>query len=308
MAIFNQSTLPWVTAVQSIADAIGASGDTEMLNRAHRSLRASFQFLGGKFRWDFMRTEAPPQAIAGTFAITGISASAGQASAAAPAGHGFQVDDVMIGSGFVVGTRISATAVSGFGVTTATTGLPAGVNAFSVTAIRDMYSAPSDMRIPYVVQTLGNLRTLRYVGRRFYDRTFANQFASSTPEGYDLFTLGARSKIRLIPPPQGTDTLLVRYYRRFFLASASAMTSALDIPEDYEEIPVAWAKWHFLTDKGEGHKAQATTWLSLAQDGLKTMVSEQSNLPDDDVTIMPGHMVGGWPTSNDTRSLNYDYS
>ena len=64
---------------------------------------------------------------------------------------------------------------------------------------------------------------------------------------------------------------------------------ALDIPEDYEAYPIAWAKWHFLTDKREQGGQQATTWLNLAQEGLKTMESDQTVIPDEDLMFLPGH-------------------
>jgi len=307
MALFNPSTIAWNSAVQIVADSAGVSADSEMTQRAHRSLRAAFQFLGGKQRWDFLRVEAAPISVIAPFSITGISASAGVASAAAPAGHGFLVDDYILGSGLIQGMRVSATAAGGIGLATAISGLAAGVNVITATGVRDFYDLPSDTRGIYTVRLSSSNKPLQYAGRRFYDRTVADEVASSTPSHYDLFSQGAKGKIRLLPPPGGAGVLQIRYYKRFFLASASAMTSALDILEDYEETPIAWAKWHFLTDKGEGRKDQANTWLSLSQEGLKSMVSEQSNLPDEDLVIMPGY-VGGWPNVNDTRALDWSYS
>lgn len=306
MALFNRSSIAWATAVERIADCIGASGDAEMRARAHNSLRAAFQFLGGKYRWDFMRAEFTPQRVIGPFGIS-VSATGASAGISAAGGHGLEIDDVISGEGFMLGTRVSATATNSVTLTTAATGAATLGGVIAITAIRDMYAAPTDLRTFYSVRLLGINRALRYAGRRFVDRTTSNEFATDTPEGYDLFRLGERSKIRLIPAPGSNDTLQLRYYRRFTLQSATAISAALEIPEDYEEVPIAWAKWHFLTDKGEGRKEQAGTWMSLAQDGLKTMVAEQSNLADEDLTIIPGH-VGGWPNANDTRFLPFDYT
>ena len=89
-------------------------------------------------------------------------------------------------------------------------------------------------------------------------------------------------------------------------ASASAASAALDIPEDYEYVPIAWAKWHFLTDKGEGRKDQANVWMTLAQDGLKQMLAEQTALPDDDLGFVPGALPMWWD-SRSTRWINWDY-
>jgi len=307
MSLFNQSTIAWNAAVQSIADCIGASADVEMTGRAHHSLRAAFQFLGGKYRWEFLRAEYTPQQVYAPFSVTGVSASGGQASAASPAGHGLQVDDLVIASGFMLGMRVTATAASGFGLSVVTTGYPTGVQSFTVSAVRDMYDAPSNMRNGYGVKLLGSQRPLRYIQRRGWDRSITDEFATDTPEGYDLFRLAERSKVRLIPPPAAADVLFQRFYRRFSLASASGVTAALDILEDYEEIPIAWAKWHFLTDKGEQRKAQGQTWLSLAQDGLKSMLSEQTSIPDENLGFVPGAIPQA-TGDRSTRWLDWDYA
>jgi hypothetical protein len=275
-----------------------------MLNRAHISLRAAFQFMGAKTRWNFLRGEMAPAAVIAPFSVTGVTASAGQVSAAAPAGHGLAVDDNVVAPCFIVGTRVSATAASGFGVFTAV--ITTGSNVFNVTVSRDMYDAPSDMRNGYSVRLLSSMRALRYIQRRSWDRAISDEFSAGTVEGYDFYQLGGRSKIRLIPPPGSADVLLQRYYRRFGLATSSASTTALDIPEDYEEVPISWAKWHFLTDKGEGRKDQATTWLSLAQDGLKSMLAEQTDLPDENLGWVPGNLP--WAAGDRaTRWLDWNY-
>lgn len=302
MALFNASTIPWVSAVQRIADSAGASADSEMTTRAHHSLRAAFQFLGGKYRWDFLRTEMTPAGVVAPFGVTGVSASAGQGSATAPAGHGIEIDDLISGTYFLVGARVSATAAGGFSFATAVNLVTAaGVQVFTATATRDMYAAPSDMRNGYGVKLLSSQRPLKYIGRRAWDRSVTDELAAGTVEGYDFFQLGGKSKIRLLPPPATADVLQQRYYRRFTIASASSITSALDIPEDYEEFPIAWAKWHFLTDKGEGRKEQATVWMSLAQDGIKTMLSEQTSLPDESLGFLPGR----FPDQRGDRSTRW---
>ncbi len=305
MALFNPSTIPWATACQTIADSIGASADNEMTNRAHRSLRAAFQFLGGKYRWDYLRTEYIPQQVYPPFQIA-VTASAGVASASALTGHGVLTDDVLMGSGLMLSVRVTATGASGFGFSVALTGFTGAQN-FTMTAVRDMYAAPSDLRNGYTIRLLGDQRALRYIQRRGWDRAITDEFSAGTVEGYDLSRLAERGKVRLLPPPGTADVLLQRYYRRFSLPSVSATGQALDIQEDYEEIPIAWAKWHFLTDKGEGRKQQAQTWMSLAQDGMKQMLAEQSNLPDQVYTFTPGAMPI-WDDSRSTRWLDWTYT
>lgn len=304
MALFRQSSIPWVTAVTQIADSASVSGDTQMQGRAHLSLRAAMQYIAGRTRWDFLRAEPAPQIVTAPFSLGGVSATAGSAYVGLPSAHGLAVYDIVSASGFLLGTRISATAGTGFGVTVAPT---AGGSAITGTFIRDSYDAPSDMRNEYGVKLLTSGRPLIYQKRRQYDRSVTDEYVPGTPYNYDLFVLGSQSKIRLIPPPAGSDLLLQRYYRAISIASVSGATSSIDIPEDYEYVPLAWAKWHFLTDKADSQAPRAQTWLSLAQDGLKQMLGEQANLPDDDLTMVPGHLRFWWDTQS-TRWINWDYT
>lgn len=277
-----------------------------MTDRAHTSLRAAFTHFGNRYNWDFLRDEGNPAQVIGPFTVTGVSASAGQVSAACPAGHGFAVDDILYASGSIVGNRITATAASGFGFAVAITGFTAGVTVITATAARDYYSAPSNYRRIYTVRLLGSEKSLGYATRRTYDRFVTDEFAAGSPDSYDLYSLGGKGKIRLLPPPSAADVLLVRYSRRFSLASASSVTSSLDIPEDYESYVIAWAKWHFLTDKAEGRSEQATTWISLAQEGLKTMLADQTVIPDQDLGFTPAHAVPVAIGDNSTRNLDWE--
>jgi hypothetical protein len=306
MALFNASTLPWVSAVQQIAGAAGASADGEMTTRAHLSLRAAFQHFGSRYNWDFMRAEANPLQVTGPFQNGSVSASAGQTSAASPTGHGIVVDDIVIASGFMAGTRVTATAASGFGFSVAITGFTSGVTVVTANFVRDFYNVPTDWQRVYSVRLLSSLRKLGYVGRRLYDRVVSDEFVAGTPIAYDLFSMGGKGKLRILPPPGSADVLMTRYARRFTLASASGSTTALDIPEDYESYPIAWAKWHFLTDKGEARNDQATTWLSMAREGLKTMLQEQTTIPDETVGFIPDHAIPDY-SGGDRSTGNVDW-
>ena len=198
MALFTQSTIPWATACQQIADSAGASADSEMTQRAHLSLRAAFQYWNGKRKWNYLRAEAAPTQLVAPFSVTGVTASGGAVSAAAPAGHGFLVEDIILGSGMISGLRVSATAVSGFGFYTAVSGFT-GTAVISVSAIRDSYDLPTDWRGTYSVRLLGSDKALRYIGRRLYDRSVNTEYAAGTPERYDLYNTFGRSKIRRFP-------------------------------------------------------------------------------------------------------------
>lgn len=305
MSLFTQSTLTWASAVEQIADAAGASGDNEMKTRAHRSLRAAVQYLnGGKTRWDFLRVEAAPSAVVAPFAFA-ITASAGQTTATVSAGHGVDIDDYLFGSGFMLGTRVSATGATTIAFNSTITGYTVGAQNVTISAQRDSYTLPTDLKSVYSVRLWASQRSLKYVGRRLYDRLVVNEATTYTPPlNYDLFVLGGRGKVRLVPPPGAADVLQVRYFRRMALGSASGDTTALDIPEDYEQTPIAWAKWHFLTDKQDARSGQSQVWFSLAKEGIQNMIAQQQNLPDEDLAFLPGGSVTDYPGSDkSTRGL-----
>jgi hypothetical protein len=305
MAFFNPSTVTWAAAIQRVVDTAGASGDSEMSTRALSSLRAAFQNINTK-KYQFTRAEAAPIQVVAPFSVTGVTASAGQASAAAPVGHGFKPDDLVLGDGFMVGARISATAVSGFGIYGTVTATAAGLTVITATAIRDYYDLPSDWRVGYSAKLIGSNRSLAYIQRRGYDRVVSNEFTPGTPAGYDQFLMGTKGKIRLLPPPSAADVLQLRYYRRLYLASATGDATALDIPEDYEETPIAWAKWHFLVDKQEGKSEQAGVWMALAREGLKTILADETAIPDENLGFVPSHTQGAFGGDNSTRYIDWD--
>jgi hypothetical protein len=308
MALFQPSTKAVSAACQEIADTVGASGDTEMTARAGRSLFAALQHFNNRANWDFMLTEANVVRVFAPFTVTGVSASAGQASAAAPAGHGISVDDFIVASGFAVGVRVSATAASGFGIYGTVTGFSAGVTVVSGEFTRDMYDLPSDWKREYSIRLLSSQRTLRSTGRRFYDRSITSEQTTSTTTNYDLFAVGARGKIRMLPPPATSDVLLMRYYRRMSIPATTATADVVDIPQDYEPYLMSWAKWHFLTDKGEGRGEQMRTWFALSQEGLATMIKDQTRKPDEDLAFIPGQFAYQvWGDAN-TRVLPWDYA
>lgn len=308
MSLFQPSTKAVSAVCQEIADSVGASGDAEMTTRAGRSLFAALQHFNNRANWDFMRTEAIPLTVFAPFTVASASASAGQGSAACPSGHGLKVDDFISGAFFAAGARISATAGAGFGIFGTVTLTAAGVATADIAASRDMYDFPSDVKQVYSVRLLGSQRWLAQVGRRLYDRNIAGEQSTNSVYQYDLFMQGSRGKIRLLPPPSTSDTLLVRYYRRMTVPTTSATADVVDIPQDFEPYLIAWAKWHFLTDKGEGRGEQMKTWFALSEQGLTMMVREQTRKPDEDLMFIPGqYSYGNW-SDNSTRQLDWNWS
>jgi hypothetical protein len=306
MALFQGSTTPFVSAVQQIADSCGASADTEMTTRAGISLNSAIRHFNSRFKWNWLLTEAAPIVVVGPFGVAGVTASASVASAAAPAGHGLKADDFISGLCWPMGTRVSATAAAGFGVNALATNF-ATTATMPITATRDMYDLPTDWKTPYSLRLLSSNTPLRYVQRRSVDRAEESEQAGGDVYGYDLMMVGSKGKIRLLTPPGAADVLQVRYHRNMATAAATSTATTLDIPDNYEPYLMAYAKWHFLTDKGEERKSQATTWLSLAEDGLRTMLKDQTNIPDEDLAFTPGHTLAGRSNIDSTSSVKWDY-
>jgi hypothetical protein len=303
-SLFQPSTRIASAAMTEIADSAGASSDPEMVTRAGHSLGAALKYYNGKVKWRWLETEANPITIIGPFDVTGISASAGQTSALAPNGTSFKVDDWLAMSGLVVGTRISATGTAagpvtslGF-TTTISASIGTGVQVVSATGNRDFYDCPSDIKSPYSAVLLVAQRPLRFGISRIYDRTTPQPFTASIPDRYDLFSLGSKGKLWLKPSPNAADVLDLKYYRRMTIVTATNSSATLDIPDEYDDYVLAFAKWHFLTDKGEGRSEQANTWLAFAKEGLQIMLNDQNQEPDQDLQFVPGHVVRTWPAPN----------
>lgn len=307
MSLFQPSTKAASVVVAEIADTVGASGDNEMLTRSLRSLNAAIEHFNNRSNWNFALTEQAPVKVFAPFTVTGLTASGGAYWVDAPVGHGVKPYDFIKGTYFAMGTRVSSTAVSGFNIFGTVTGL-VGTSTVSAEASRDMYDLPSDFKAIYSVRTLNNNTTLRQANRRFYDRSVTNEQDSSTPYGYDLFMIGGLGKLRLLPPPSQTDVLQVRYYRRMYIPTATGDSTTLDIPQDYEPYLIAWAKWHFLVDKGDGRLEQGKTWFQLGEQGLTMMVKEQNRKPDEDLMFFPGQYDYNPQNINSTRLIPWEYN
>lgn len=292
MALFAQCTALTADLAKQIADAAGASADTDMVARAGKSLGAAFRHFNNYADWNWMLTEAPTILVTGPFTITAVTASGNQNYFLTPnTAHGILPADFVQGTMFAGNDagRVTATATSG------ANGVIGFANTFNSTLVasagatadatigRDEYDLPSDFKQPYSIRLQQAQYTIRYVGRRHYDRSVTSEyFPSGTPLYYDRFTFGV-GKLRLLRPPANTDRMQIRYFRKMSPTSATA-----DIPEQYEPYLVGYAKWHFLTDKADASD-RAGQWLNFAMEGLKQMLKENVNNPDEDLMFLPGH-------------------
>jgi hypothetical protein len=306
MALFNSSPKPVSAVVAEIADSAGASGDPDQTTRAWRSLKAGIQYFNTRANWDFLFTEANPIKVFAPYVVI-LSASAGNSSATLSVGHGVSADDYMVGDGIQPGTRVTATAGTSLTFNQIFNITAAGIQTITASGNRDMYALPADWKMEYSARLLGaNPRWLRDVRRRSYDRSVFNEQDQAIPLAYDTSPVGGKGKVRLLRPPMAADILQLRYYRRMTVPTASAATEVLDIPEDYENFLIAWSKWHYLTDRGDGRSDQAAAWMGLATEGIKVMLSDQTRKPDEDLMFSPGASTLTMTTTPNTTTW-WDY-
>lgn len=324
MALFQQCTAATATLAAQIADSAGASADTEMLARAGVAWGNAVRYFSNYADWDFARMEAPTTLITAPFSpmITGTTI-AGRATGGGNTidfyvgnvtGFGILPNDFILGPMFASNDagRVTATATAQGAANTVTATVSfannfntslwstAGATAF-ITANRDEYDLPTDFKQPYSVRLLGGQVTLRYVGRRLYDRSVSSEYTASQPFYYDTFTFGQYSKIRLLRSPQATDRLQIRYYRKLNATSANA-----DIPEQYEPYLTSYGKYLFLLDKADSME-RANAWKAFAMEGLQVMLKENINNPDADITMQPGAYAYDLNNSpNSTRQIRWD--
>lgn len=281
MSLFQQTATTLTEAKQQIADSAGVSADSDMLTRAGRSFEAAVKHWNNIANWRALLTEANGISVVAPFEVTGCALTSGSNAITTLQASGFSNAvkwDALTGSGTVVDMQVSAT-----GVTAITTNLAASatVTGVTLTFTRALYDLPTDFKSIYTARLMSQPRGLKYMTRRPYDRVVYDQVSTGTPDFYELFREGELGKIRLIPPPSQADTLKVRYYRRM-----SHTADPIDVHIDWEPYLIAFAKWHFLTDKKDGSE-RATSWQSFANLGVVELMKINTVIPDEELSFYP---------------------
>ena len=288
MPPFNRSSLTYTQAQTEVAAAAGAS-TTEMLARAGNSLDAVAQ-KWNRLRWKFLQTD---QIIALTapISVTGCTTTLNSTTVSTTVASGFDsvlVDDYVAGAGLRPESLVSALgATAGATSLTTTVAASATVTGATLTFHRILYPVSADYKTIFDVRIVGSPRQLYYQPRRNYDREVIDQSSTSEPYGYDLYYIGGKGKLRILPPPAGAETLWVKYYRRMSMPSSIASASGIDLPEDYEDIFIAAAKAHFLADKGQAFREQWFYWDKYAAEGIKEMRRDERLVEDEDLALQP---------------------
>ncbi len=152
------------------------------------------------------------------------------------------------------------------------------------------YTVPSNLLKVYSV-LWGADYELAYRSQRVDDR-FRPDKTSNSPLGYNLYPLGALTKMRLMPKP-GTDNVLikVKYYRRISIpAAASATAGDIDLPTDFQYWPVFQGKAHFLGDRN-APPMRIQYWQQKADKTLARMKWMDQQHPGETVSL-EGRPVG----------------
>lgn len=282
MPPFNRSSLTYASAQAEVAAAAG-SDTAEMLARAGNSLDAVAQ-KWNRMRWKWLQTDQIIGLVA-PFTVTGCTTTVNSTTVTtSDSFSSVLVDDLIEGGGLRPESLVSATGATSITMAVAAS---ATVTGATLTVKRVLYALNSDFKTPFDVRVMGSPKPLYYQPRRLYDREVIDQSSGGEPYGYDLYAVGGKGKIRILPPPAGAESLWVKYYRRIQMPSLVATASGMDLPEDYEDIFIAAAKSHFLADKGQPFREQWSFWTQYANEGIREMRKDERLVEDEDLALQP---------------------
>jgi hypothetical protein len=160
------------------------------------------------------------------------------------------------------------------------------------------YALPTNFKSIYGIKLTTINRQLSYLPRRQYDRAVWNQTAGGDPSHYSLFLAGLdEGKFTLIPTPGSSDTALIRYFRRMTIPPSTGST-AIDIPQDYENYILALSKALYLIDKG-ADESKWGFWYSHAKEGMEIAKGSDTRIPDEDLVLVPGASITPYPAPAD---------
>lgn len=147
------------------------------------------------------------------------------------------------------------------------------------------YSLPTDFKYIYTARLTGNARPLMPLPQKLYDLTVWTSQAG-TPIYFNLFKAGMDTmQITLIPTPDVSDTLSIKYHRSLAIPSADA--DILDIPVDYESYLLAQSKYLYLLDKGSEFAPQLQGWKDFYESGKRKAIAAETRRPQEDKLFIP---------------------
>lgn len=167
------------------------------------------------------------------------------------------------------------------------------------------YNLNSNFRKVFSVRLQTNLRPLRYIEQRMWDRNIANPTSNSTPIGYNIFPRSSNTvaQIRVLPPPSSVENMLVKYYKSMDTPTVDG--TALDIVERYQGWIIFQAKANLLANHGE-NESRIAFWQGKADRVMANMLNESQVQPDGEEGMKPA-VVGAYIFPADSPDAFYPW-
>ncbi len=290
MSLFQQSTTTLAQAKVDIASSAGKDDDATMLTRAERSLQAAFRYLN-KHRtfWDFTRAEASDISMDGSTELA----------------------DLPYDLRALYDVRFITTAGS------ATTLSPLSKRQEDRTQWIQPYGAFGAYDL-FKSGTLGKIRVVNLASAgtlklKLYRRlAIPCAVTGVTVTGANLGTTltgsaGAFAGVQLGATVTGTNvgaaavvTAITNTTVTVSVANTGSVTSVafgattdfIDIPGDYEDAPIAWAKAHFLANNG-GDAERQKYWQDYANEIIANMIANNNFNEDEELSFsVPADELG----------------
>lgn len=301
MSLFQQSTTTLSQAKVDVASSAGKDDDATMLTRAERSLQAAFRYLN-KHRtfWDFTRTEAADISMTGSTELADLPYDARA------------LYDVR----FVSSNGNSQPL---FPINKRQEDRTQWVQPYGDFGSYDLFKSGGLGKIRVVnLSSAGTLKIKYY--RRLTIPCAVSSVAVTGSNGGTTLTgsAGAFAGVQLgcssavtnggsgaLVTAVGPTTVTVSVANTGAVsanASFGASTDFIDIPGDYEDAILAWAKHHFLANNG-GDQERLQYWKDYAGEIIGNMIANNNFNEDEELTFsVPADELGLQSMSTDVLS------
>jgi hypothetical protein len=144
------------------------------------------------------------------------------------------------------------------------------------------YNLPLDFFAPFSATLTTNKRTLTFRDQRWWDRVLVDQTVSRTPSDYGVYNAYSEETqnfgtkhLKFDSTPDGTDTLMLRYYRAF-----NPTGTYVDVIDDFLYQFLDYARSLLLATKRAQDDPQGYT--AMSKDGTDSAVAQDEQVTDDD--------------------------
>lgn len=309
-----------VNAKIYVARAMGGSAHNDVLDMAGEAILRAYQdWQDAKF-WRFLLKDASVG-----FSVTGVTLTNGATTINAPTSGVFDAINVGVtitvsGTATIAanstvttvnyntdGTVASIVVSNPLGGTTDTNGTITLSGNIPIIANTRDYNAPTDFYAPYSALLTTINRTLIFRDHRYWDRTITNQATVGTPSEYTLYNKYSEltqnfgtSKLRFDRVPSASDTLQLRYYRKFNTTGTN-----IDIPDNLLYKFLDYASGLLVTRKQA--QSDVGDYLKLVFEGFEKAQEsdeEPTDDNDDDMRMKTQYEMG---TTNKPLWTNGDF-